>query len=178
MKKHLISFIALFFFAAGTFAQNNDPTSPILPGEGPTPADSRPKSIQENLEKYRIERENKEFREMIRRGEESVKTADDIAARLARSNSLSERDKKDLSQLEKNLKRIRSDLGGSDDKSENDEIETLQTRNALDLIKKLRDRTSDLLSELKKTTRFTISAGAIETANAALRVLRFVRLTN
>ncbi|QQS33175.1 MAG: hypothetical protein IPM50_00925 [Acidobacteriota bacterium] len=178
MKKYLISFITLFFLAVGAFGQNSDPNYPVLPGEGPTPSDSRPKSIQENLEKFRIERENKEFREMIRRGEESLKTADDMAARLSKTNSLTDRDKKDLAQLEKNLKRIRSDLGGSDDKLDNAESDVLQSRNTGDLIKKLRDRTSDLLDELKRSTRFTISAGAIETANAALRVLRFMRLTN
>jgi dynactin complex subunit len=175
--RHITFLIAIAFLSIPAFAQGSDGQSPILPAEGST-QESRPKSIEENLEKFRIERENKEFREMIRRGEDSLKAADELASRLESRGRFTEQDKKELNQLEKNLKRIRSDLGGTDDKLDEEERELLQSGDAIELTKKLRERTADLLEELKRTTRFTISAGAIETANAALRVLRFMRLVN
>jgi ATP-dependent Lon protease len=178
MGRHIVFYFTLALLSVPAFSQVADGQTPILPADPTTTQESRPKSIEENLEKFRIERENKEFREMIRRGEDSLKAADELASRLSSRGKLTDQDKKDLIQLEKNLKRIRSDLGGTDDKLDEEERDLLQSRDTVELTKKLRDRTADLLEELKRTTRFTISAAAIETANAALRVLRFMRLVN
>ena len=45
-------------------------------------------------------------------------------------------------------------------------------------VKSLRAMTVSMYDELKKTSRFTISAAAIESTNALLRITRFLRITN
>ena len=52
-----------------------------------------------------------------------------------------------------------------------------QPRSPADGLKALQDLTGKLLDELKKTSRFGISAAAIQSSNAVLKVVRFLRFT-
>lgn len=129
-----------------------------------------PKGIQESLAKQRIEREKKDFAEMLERGEEALKISDELEQSFVKNNSFSAEDQKKLDRLEKVVKKIRSELGGGDD----DQVEEkpLSLLNALEI---LQSNTVKLVDELKKTTRYSISVIAVESSNALLNLVRFLR---
>ena len=144
--------------------------SDVDPRTGKPTREDLPKSVKETLAKGRIDREKKDYEDLIKRSEESAKLSEELEKSFAKNNQLTLDDQKKIERLEKNLKKIRSELGGDDD----DDDENLSSiHNAL---KKLQNYTSTLVEELKKTTRYTISATAIQTSNAILKIVRFIRL--
>ena len=80
--------------------------------------------------------------------------------------------------VEKRVKKIRSELGGSDDEGDDQTDEVEKSATTKDAVTRLRSAAASLYDDLKRTTRFTISATAIETTNAILKVARFLRLAN
>ncbi len=128
-----------------------------------------PKSVKETLAKGRIDREKKDYEELIMRGEEAAQLSEELEQSFAKNNQLTSDDQKKLERLEKTLKKIRSELGGDDD---DDEGSPASTQTALE---KLQNYSLNLVEELKKTTRYSISASAIETSNAILKLVRFIR---
>jgi hypothetical protein len=76
--------------------------------------------------------------------------------------------------------KIRKNLGADDD----EELEEM-AKNAVaqpkapssleQAFNELKDMTGILVEEVKKTTRFTISAMAIQTSNSVLKLVRFLR---
>ena len=132
-----------------------------------------PTGIQESLAKQRIEREKKDYAELLARGEEAVKLSDELEKSFAQNNRISPTDQKKLDRLEKLVKKIRSELGGDDD-DKNAELgnKSLSIVNALET---LRDNTLKLVDELKKTTRYSVSVVAVESSNLLLKVVRFLR---
>lgn len=115
---------------------------------------------------------------MLKRGEEAHGLAVRLEETFEARQSLTNEDLKTLDQLEKLVGRIRRDLGGDsdggsvlDDDSDEDQLSSVGAS-----ISFLRESTSKLLDELKKTSRFTISAVAIQSTNAVIRIARFLRL--
>lgn len=135
------------------------------------------KFAKETCEKMRIEQEKKDYDEMLKRGEEVRRLSERLVRSFELNGSLSHEDRNLLASLEKNVKKIRDELGGDSDDEKIDEIlgpdKTPTLANAID---KLKTATVDLVDELKKTTRFSISATAIQTSNAMLTVARFLRI--
>jgi seryl-tRNA synthetase len=140
----------------------------------PRPQEDLPKGIKENLLKRKLDQEKKEFDEMLKRGEEAAKLSEEINTSFEKNNALNSEDQKKLERLEKLVKKIRDGLGGEDDKEENVKERPADLVNAL---KSVHENAVTLLSALKKTTRLTISAAAIESSNAVLKLLRFIRFT-
>ncbi len=161
-------------FAAG---QSADGSSSIY-GKSNEDRD-RPKGIAETLQKFRIQKAKKEFDQMIARGEEAQKISSELENAFAQNGRLSEREIAKVETVEKLVKKIRSELGGDDD--DNDKTERTQSEeNPIshgDAIKSLRSTTVELFEQLKKTTRFTISAAAIQTSNAVIRLARLLRIS-
>jgi len=156
--------------ASGAFGQSG---RDILP-DG-SPREPPPKGVREMMDKLRIEKEKKDYAEMLERGEEALKISDELDASLSKSLTLTEKDRKKLATLEKLVKRIRSDLGGDDDDTaETDEKDEMPST-IVQGFKTLRNTTVRLVDELKKTTRFSISAAAIQTSNAVLRMTRYLK---
>jgi hypothetical protein len=98
-----------------------------------------------------------------------------------KNNRLSSADQAKLDSLEKLVTKIRKNLGADDD--DDDEMEE-QVRNAVapkspstieEAFTELKDMTATLVEEVKKTTRFTVSAMAIQTSNTVLKLVRFLR---
>ncbi len=135
-----------------------------------------PKNIRETLAKQRIEREKKEYDELLKRTEEAVKLSEEIESSFDVAGSVSTEDLKRLEKLEKLVKKIRSDLGGNDDEDKNAEEEAPATRESA--FKSLQSAAGKLLDEIKKSTRYSISAVAIQSSNALLKVLKFIRFGN
>lgn len=142
-----------------------------------------PKNIKESLIKSRIEQEKKEHEELLQKAEEATKLSAELQEAYEKNNTLSVEDKKKLDRLEKLLKKIRKDLGGDDDgddpkeKSVNSN-ETEKPSNVVTALNKLRSSSVSLFDELKKTSRFSISVVAIQSSNAILKVIRFLRFSN
>ena len=132
-----------------------------------------PTGIQESLAKQRIEREKKDFAELLTRGEEAVKLSGELEKSFAQNNQLSLADLKKLDRLEKLVKKIRNEIGGDDDdKSIELDDKPLSVINALQF---LQNNTVKLVDELKKTTRYSVSVVAVESSNLLLKVVRFLR---
>lgn len=134
---------------------------------------NKPRGFFETLEKMRIEREKKEHREMLERGEQALQLSEQLEKSFSQSGKLTKQNYDQIASIEKLTKKIRSGLGGDDD----DEKAGRPEISEADAVKSLRERVVNLYDELKKTTRFSISATAIEGTNAVLKIARFFRLT-
>lgn len=151
----------------------------------PVPKEDLPKNIKESLEKQRIEREKKDYQEMLERGEEALKLSEELEKSVAQNSKLSVQDQSKLERLEKIVKKIRKELGGDDDNTEiganlgeKDGGEESKENKSLDVVsavKILQSNAAKLVEELKKTTRFSISAMAIQSSNALLKIVKFVQ---
>lgn len=183
---HIFAFIFVFAVTA-IVAQNADGTTSLYPRTNER--EEQPKSIREQLEKLRIEKEKKDHEAMLLRGDEALKISEQLERKINANAQLDNKDRDKLDTLEKILKKIRSELGGDDDSEsatdENaDPADTTQAKpdtrpkDVVDGIKALRSTTIKLVDELKKTTRFSISAAAIQTTNTVLRITRFLKFWN
>lgn len=165
------------------FTQTADNKGSLNAKSGDSEDNDRPKSFKETLEKLRIEREKKDFDEMIDRGEEALKLSGELEKAFERNGRLTSNEVSKLASVEKLVKKIRSELGGGDDdEGEEDKNPPFAIRSERlspsDAIKSFRVTTIRLFDELKKTTRFTISAAAIQSSNAVLKIARLLRISN
>ena len=149
-------------------AQGSDATT-----RSGTPAkdEDMPTGIKESLAKQRIDREKKDFAEMVERSEEALKLTEQLAKSYDQNNQFSAEDQKKLDRLEKVVKKIRNELGGGDDDEAVEKPATIN--NALESLKA---NTSKLVEAIKQTSRYSVSVIAVESSNALLNVVRFLRL--
>jgi len=185
LRSIYILIFVLAMTAASAFGQQNaDGTSSLFP-KGAEKED-QPIGIKEQLEKMRIEREKKDHDDMIDRGNEALKISEELEKKINTTAQLDSNDRSKLESLEKLLKKIRTELGGDDDGDgtpdpDADPAEAKANERPKDVVdgfKVLRSNTIKLVDELKKTTRFTISAAAIQTTNTVLRITRFLKFWN
>ena len=157
---------------------------PLFPKAGdPTKDDDKPKSFQETVEKLRIEKDKKDHDQMVERGEEVVKLSEELEKAVSEAGRLSEKDYSKVATVEKLVKKIRTELGAAnDDVDDNatDDPSKPESKNLTptDAVKSLHSKTTKLYDELKKTTRFTISASAIQASNSVLRLARFLKISH
>lgn len=168
-------FVSIFSFAAMLcFAQT--------PGSRDEQKEDLPKNIKESLTKSRIEQEKKDHEELLQKAEEATKLSAELQEAYEKNKTLSAEDKKKLDKLEKLLKKIRKDLGGDDDgdskENSDNPLETEKPSTVVSALNKLRSTSVNLFDELKKTSRFSISVVAIQSSNAILKVIRFLRFSN
>jgi hypothetical protein len=158
-------FLAIFFISASTFAAHAQ-----IDSSNQAPKEEVPKGIQETLAKQRIEREKKDFADLLQRGQEALKITNELEESFVKNNNFSSEDQKKLDRLEKVVKKIRNELGS--DGAEEVKEKPLSILNAL---KNLQSNTVKLVDELKKTTRYSISVVAVESSNALLNLVKFLR---
>lgn len=180
MLSNRFSLIVLFVAVAGVFSsasgQNNDAWSPF-PGRDPR-REEESKLVKDMLAKQQSNREKKEYEEMLERGEKALALSEELEKAFEKSDQLAPQQEKNLVELEKIAIKIRDDLGGSDDEeteSLNDVKRPSTLREGFDALK---GSTIKLVDELKKTTRYSISVVAIESSNAVIKLVRFLRLRN
>ncbi|MBK8467209.1 MAG: hypothetical protein IPL32_15430 [Chloracidobacterium sp.] len=140
-------------------------------------------SLERNLRgtciTLRIKREEKEHEEMLERAEEVLRLSDRLEKSFAQNGNLSQTDRAALEAVEKAVKKIRSELGGDgDDEKIDDILPAGKNASFADAVDTLKTFSASLVEELKKTSRLTISATAIQTSNAVLTVTRFLRIKN
>lgn len=167
-------FIAFILSAAsvGAFAQTD------ASGSNAAQKEDLPKGIKETLAKSRIEREKKDYEEMLERGNEAAKLSEELDKTFVQNKGLSAVDRKKLERLEKLSKKIREELGGKDA----DESDNLKDSGADDKVSsfseafnRLKNISAKLSGELKKAGRYTVSAAAIQSSNTVLSLVRFLR---
>lgn len=121
---------------------------------------------------------------MLQRGQEALELVEKLTTATEDKTVLSAQDKKNLADLEKLVARIRRDLGGSDDKQplnfpvhQGDEPEDVPDSNSLsDAIRFMKKKTVTLVDELSRSSRFSVSAVAIQSSNTIIRLTRYLRL--
>lgn len=164
--------------------QSADGRTPVYPKSGDKPDEDRPLSFNENLEKLRIAKEKRDHDEMIERGQEALKLSEDLEKSYNSNGRLTDKEIAKIASVEKLVKKIRNELGGDDDADNDDNTDSGGVQNATrtnslslpEAVKSLRESTGSLFDELKKTTRFSISAAAIQCSNSVLRLARFLRI--
>lgn len=178
--------MAMLFFVTAmagvtVFAQNAD-NETGFPGRG-RKEEEPPKSLKEFLAKQRTEKAKKDHEELLKRGDELMALTNQLESAFARNNQLTSDDGAKLESLEKLVTRIRKGLGGDDDDDERDDSAEAGTQPAerqpstvAEAFNALKERTLTLVDEIKKTSRFTISAMAIQSSNSVLKIVRFLRL--
>lgn len=157
--------------------------------EDPNPPDirRRPRSISGSdhqaamMAKLRSERDKKDHQDMLERGEQALRLANQLEAAFEQNKNLSPQDKARLESLEEVVEKIRKELGGNDDGDDEDLSSQKPASDGKpstmeDAFKFLRSTTVKLVDELKKTTRFSISAVAIQSSNNVLKIVKFLRL--
>ncbi len=162
-----------FGFLMPAFSQSSDNDS-LIPGRR---NDDQPKSVKEYLARQRAAKEKKDHEELLKRGDEVAAITSQLEAAFEKSNGLSQADRGKLASLEKLVTRIRKGLGGDDDDGDDAVEGNSESPSTLkEAFDSLKETTSKLVDELKKTTRFTVSAVAIQSSNSVLKIVRFLRL--
>src|SRR5687767_13069356 len=140
----------------------------------------KPMGLDEMLAKQRAARDKKDHEQMLARGEQALKLATQLEASFAQNHDLSREDRARLESLEETVRKIREELGGDDDDSADVEpagtVEESKPSTIEEAFKYLQSTTVKLVDELKKTTRFSISAIAIQSSNSVLKLVKFLRL--
>ena len=159
-------------------AQSVDSKVSVFAKPGEDDNEDHPKNFRESMQKMQIEKEKKELRETIDRGNQAVKITEQLENSYIQNGRLTESELERLLTVEKLVKKIRDDLGGDDDDDDKEQTAAqVRSMPIADALKTLVSNTVNLYDELQKTTRFSISAAAIQSSNAVLRFARFMRVT-
>src|ERR1035437_10143651 len=172
----LIIVAAFSFCTVAVLAQSADGRTPLLPKTGEPNKEAQPMGIREKLEKLRIEKEQKDYDEMLGRSQEASKLSEELEKSVTSNGKLMGGDETKVARIEKLVKKIRDSLGGGDDDQFDDDDAPAIPKNTADAVTLLKTNTSTLYDELKKNTRFTISAAAIFSSNTVLKLARILKV--
>jgi hypothetical protein len=166
---------------ADVYAQVDASDQP-MPGVSRRRDAEEDRSIKELMEKQRIAKDKKDHEVMLKRADDAARLSGEIATNFDKNRGLTPDDQERLDALEKEVLKIRKELGGDENDEASDEaaenLARVKPANAHEAVGYLDAATADLVSEIKKTSRFTISAAAIRSSNAVLRLVRFLRSEN
>ena len=169
----LMAIIAAAFGAAA--AQGADNGS-MFPKQDDKDA---PMGFRDMMKKLEIERSKKDFEEMQDRGKQALEISNELEKSVESSEQFTETDKAKLETLEKLVKQIRRELGGSDEDpaeaTDDAAVPDKKPSSISEAFKSLQSITVKLVDELQKTSRFTVSTAAIRSSNAVLRMTKFLR---
>ena len=133
--------------------------------------------VKEMLAKQQTAREKKEYAELVEKGESALKISEQLEKAFSKNEQLSLADRERLEEFEKIVAKIRDDLGGDDDGDTSIALKDKETpRDVREGFLYLKRSTENLVSEIKKSTRFSVSVVAIESSNTLIRLARFLRL--
>lgn len=174
MLKKLFNLVFLFslisMFSICIDAQvNNCSNIGIIRGE------DYPEQIREKLTELCIKEAKEDFQQLLDRGEEIATLTDELEISFAKNNGFTSVDREKIERVENLLKKIRKDLQADDD--DDDEKES-KPQSLIEAVHTLKEKTSDLFEELKKTSRYSISAVAIQSSNTILKLVRFIKKVN
>ncbi|HEV7646238.1 MAG TPA: hypothetical protein VGO50_20050 [Pyrinomonadaceae bacterium] len=176
MKTLLAAPLLLVLWHSAAAQQDNSQNPSIVPL--PKNQDICEKTGDQMMDELRmkacIKQQQKEYSDLLDNGEEAVKLSTELEKAVDKTENLAAPDQKKLDRLEKLFKKIRNSLGGEEDEPDAEEEKPLSLKSA---IQKLNERATGLLDELKKSTRYSISVAAIQTSNAIIRLVRYIRFS-
>ncbi len=175
--KALFSIVFFVLFAAAAFAQtaNSDP----WPNSDRRKQDDESHVVKEMLAKQQTAREKKEYANLVERSEAALKLSEELETAFGQKAELTDSERKQLESFEKLVSKIRDDLGGEDnDEAVLGEQKEDTPEDVREGFRYLKRSTERLVSEIKKSTRFSVSVVAIESSNTLIRLARFLRLKN
>ena len=142
-----------------------DKSRPDSDEQAPTPLDYELRAKRE------IKYAEKEHQENLTRAREASELGNAISAAFKQNQSLGSADLKKLEKLEKITKKIRNEVGASDDEFEL-ERKPQDLAEAVDGVAKV---STSLSEKVLKTPRRVVSASIIEDSNVLLELIRVVR---
>jgi hypothetical protein len=154
-------FGAILLFGGSVCVHAQDDEDPMFPGRK---KDDPPRSLQESLSKMRIEKDKKDFNEMLKRADDAAK----LASAIKDESVAGQQDH--IANIGKLVKKIREELGAEGSDDDPDELPS----NQADAIRVLKEQVNGLTEELKKCNRFTVSASAIDRTNEILRLVKYL----
>ena len=80
-----------------------------------------------------------------------------------------------FSSVFKLLKKIRNELGGDSDGEQDEIVIKEKPSTMVNALQTLQTNALQLFDEIKKSTRYSVSVISIQTSNALLRIVKFIR---
>lgn len=172
LSKYLFSSLLILCAANFAFGQSGgvDASKRSASDRGSDVAPSE--RMLETQYRWRLRAEEKEFNEMLDRSRDAAQLSETIKSSFEQNNNLTAADYQKLQQLEKQIKKVRRDLGGDGDGEPIDENAPASLRDALD---ELVEVGTTLNEDLKKRTRYEVSADSINNTNRILELIEFIR---
>jgi leucyl aminopeptidase (aminopeptidase T) len=130
------------------------------------------KQMKERMIELCIEENKKDFDRMVQRTEELAKISNEIEESFEEHNALLKEDREKLDKAEELLTKIRKELRADNDDDDDED----RPKNVIEAVKLLQENSVKLLDEIKKTTRHSVSALAIQSSNTVMRIVKFLRL--
>ena len=177
----ILTIIALPLFGVlSVRAQSDDFPDASTRSGRPRREDPPAQGLREMLAKQRAERDKKDHQELLDRGDEALKLAQQLEASFEQHGGFSQEDRARLESLERTVVKIRKELGAeNDDEPVKDPATSAEEEpkpsNMEEAFNYLKSSTLKLVDELKKTTRFSVSVVAIQSSNTVLKLVRFLR---
>lgn len=169
-------FIVIIGAASGAFGQSAE-NEVMFPNDDDRLRTRPSTSVREMVQKQRAAKMRKEHEEMLKRGEEAMELVGELDQSIESTGGLTKADREKLERLEKLASRIRKDLGGDSDGTDRFEAEEKPPVDVRQGFIALKESTEKLVKEINRTSRFTISAAAIQTSNAVIKFARFLKIT-
>ena len=172
--KFLVRIVFLVFLAA---AADTAVSAQVDPFNRDRQREEEEKIVKEMLAKQQSELEKKEHEELLKRADTALELSDELEKAFEEGHHVAGDDKR-LVELEKVVKKIRDELGGDDDLEDDEDAAKGRPMDVKDAFLVLRKSTLQLVDEVKKTTRYSISVAAIRSSNNVLKLVRFLRFGN
>lgn len=175
---HPLLACALVLFAA-MWLPAQAQTQPTLPIPQPSPIDRRNEGIgfgnreTETRTRMLLKKEKKDYEEHVERAQEARDLAAELQKTYEIAHSFNAADYKKLERLEKLIRRVRNEVGGS--QTDADPKELPRTRD--EAASRLAEMAKELCEEVEKTPRRVVSASIIDQANKLIALIQFVRDT-
>ena len=148
------------------------PTSINAEKSRPGEDEQEPTSLDwEMRAKRAIKYAEKEHQENLSRAREASELGSTLAASFKQNQCLNSNDLKKLEKLEKITKKIRSDVGGSDDEFKLED----KPHDLAEAVNGVAKVSSSLSEKILKTPRRVVSTAIIEDSNVLLELIRIVR---
>ncbi len=165
--------LALALFSVSAMAQSSNSSSAGTGRSSDRAGQESPFSSPEDEMRARneIKIAEKSFKENLERAREAAQLSEEIRDAFAASKTLDKTAQKKIERLEKLVRRIRSQAGGSDE-----EIPPEKLPKSLDsAVAQLVELSETVLKAMEKTSRHVVSATLIERANEMIAVIEFIR---
>lgn len=170
--KFLFISVAAVFACGSAWAQAADNGSIFAKDDKDAPI-----GFRDMVKKLEIERDKKDFADMQDRGRHALELTNELERSMDHGQPFTNEDRTKVDSLEKLVKKIRRDLGGSDEDEDDPENADAVKKpgSFVEAFRTLQSVTVKLVDELQKTSRFTVSAAAIRSTNAVLRLTRYLK---